>query len=145
MIYYHFLLALLRMDLQKISWAFLSRLQCSLNYLTTPKSDHGCMYKNPKNHLNLNLLSLRATICEVKMNFMMNFQFFKAYLMSDTHMNFCPIRKMVHVWKEHNSVANVSIWSTNYSEVSIKRTHSIKRPHFGEFKKSLLNVPYDLI
>ena len=32
----------------------------------------------------------------------------------------------------------------DYSEVSIKRTHSIKRPHFGEFKKSLLNVPYDL-
>ena len=33
---------------------------------------------------------------------------------------------------------------TNYSEVSIKRTHSIKRTVCLDFQKSLLNVPYDL-
>ena len=32
----------------------------------------------------------------------------------------------------------------NYSEVSIKRTHSIKRTVCLDFQKSLLNVPYDL-
>ena len=31
-----------------------------------------------------------------------------------------------------------------YSEVSIKRTHSIKRTVCLDFQKSLLNVPYDL-
>ena len=31
-----------------------------------------------------------------------------------------------------------------YSEVSIKRTHSIKRTVGLDFQKSLLNVPYDL-